>query len=87
MEPAPAICQRCRTTQTIEHNGGQWCPRCGKFAVPPDPPAHLQDRPPQKHQPEPDLPLGDYYDDELGKWFIYHGDDAEGDPIVTEAPE
>jgi hypothetical protein len=44
------------------------------FAVPPDPrhTAHLQDRPPQKHKDEPDSLPGDYYDDELGEWFIYH---------------
>jgi hypothetical protein len=29
------LCPKGQTTQTIEHNGGQWCPNCGKFAVPP----------------------------------------------------
>jgi hypothetical protein len=74
MESTPAICPRCRTTETIEHNGGHWCPRCGRFAIPPDPryTANLPDRPPPKHREEPDFLPGDYYDDELGKWFIYH---------------
>lgn len=31
------ICIRCKISPTIEHNGGRWCPRCGKFSVPPDP--------------------------------------------------
>ncbi len=29
------LCPKRQTTQTIEHNGGQWCPNCAKFAVPP----------------------------------------------------
>jgi hypothetical protein len=29
------LCPKCRTTRTVEHNGGQWCPNCGRFAVPP----------------------------------------------------
>ncbi|HKR60765.1 MAG TPA: hypothetical protein VJS64_13675 [Pyrinomonadaceae bacterium] len=38
------ICPRCKITQTIEHDGGQWCSRCGAFAIPPDPrhTAHIQ---------------------------------------------
>jgi len=38
------LCPKCKITHTIEHNDGQWCPRCGSFAIPPDPrhTAHIQ---------------------------------------------
>jgi hypothetical protein len=29
------LCPKCKITDTIEHNDGQWCPRCGSFAIPP----------------------------------------------------
>jgi hypothetical protein len=35
--PASFECDLCHTANTIEHNGGRWCPHCGKFATPPDP--------------------------------------------------
>jgi ribosomal protein S27AE len=28
-----AICPRCRTTPTIEHDGRQWCSNCGAFTT------------------------------------------------------
>lgn len=31
------VCDRCKGTSTIEHNGGRWCSICGTFARPPDP--------------------------------------------------
>lgn len=31
------LCPKCKITHTIEHDGGQWCPRCGAFAISPDP--------------------------------------------------
>lgn len=34
--PELTICQSCKKTSTIEHNGGRWCTNCGKFASPPD---------------------------------------------------
>ena len=42
------LCPKCKITKTIEHNDGQWCPRCGSFALPPDPrhTAHIQTNPP-----------------------------------------
>lgn len=42
------LCPKCKITQTIEHNDGQWCPRCGSFAIPPDPrhTAHIQTKQP-----------------------------------------
>lgn len=35
---------------TIEHNDGQWCPRCGSFAIRPDPrhTAHIQTKRPSR---------------------------------------
>jgi len=30
-----SLCSICRNTNTIEHNGGQWCPTCGRFSNPP----------------------------------------------------
>src|SRR5262245_2400693 len=35
--PGSTLCPKCKTTATIAHNGGQWCPHCGAFATPPDP--------------------------------------------------
>lgn len=35
--PDDTRCIRCRKAETIEHNGGRWCPNCGRFAAPPDP--------------------------------------------------
>ena len=29
------LCPKCRNINTIEHNGGQWCPNCAKFVTPP----------------------------------------------------
>ncbi len=48
------LCPKCKITHTIEHNDGQWCPRCGSFAIPPDPrhTAHIQtERPSRKSAP------------------------------------
>jgi hypothetical protein len=44
------LCPKCKTIHTIEHDGGQWCPRCGAFAIPPDPrhTAHIQTAQPQR---------------------------------------
>lgn len=28
-----ALCPRCRTTQTVEHEGRQWCSTCGTFTT------------------------------------------------------
>jgi hypothetical protein len=35
--PIDTLCFRCKTANTIEHNGGRWCTNCGHFATPPDP--------------------------------------------------
>ena len=73
------LCPKCKTTQTIEHNGGQWCSNCGKFAVPPTlrhPPTSYLDQ--EKKTPQPMLltcsscgrkdSMGDgLYDD--GEWI------------------
>lgn len=44
------LCPKCKTTHTIEHNDGEWCPRCGSFAIPPDPrhTAHIQTKRPSR---------------------------------------
>ena len=46
-----ALCPRCRTTPTIEHEGRQWCSHCGAFTTGrtsyPPPPAKTQ-KPPKK---------------------------------------
>jgi hypothetical protein len=44
------LCPKCKITQTIEHNDGQWCPRCGSFGIPPDPrhTAHIQTKQPSR---------------------------------------
>ena len=34
-EVSESLCPKCKNTKTVEHNGGQWCPICAKFAVPP----------------------------------------------------
>ena len=40
-------CPRCKKSDTIIHNEGVWCPRCGKFVIPPNPSytAHIPERP------------------------------------------
>jgi hypothetical protein len=47
------LCPKCRITNTVEHDGGQWCPRCGAFAIPPDPrhTAHIQTSRPTRTSP------------------------------------
>src|SRR4030095_9719676 len=44
------LCPKCKITKTIEHNDGQWCPRCGSFAIPPDPrhTAHIPTKRPSR---------------------------------------
>ena len=32
---AKGDCPKCQTTNTIEHNGGKWCPHCAEFITPP----------------------------------------------------
>jgi hypothetical protein len=51
------VCPRCKTTRTIAHNGGEWCPDCGAFAKPPDPchTAHIQSTHASAQQPFLDL--------------------------------
>ena len=47
------LCPKCKITHTIEHDGGQWCSRCGAFAIPPDPrhTAHIQTARPPRTSP------------------------------------
>ena len=51
------ICPRCKTTKTVPHNGGQWCPTCGAFASPPDPrhTAHIDTAQSEGNRPFLDL--------------------------------
>jgi hypothetical protein len=51
--PGPALCPKCNTTPTIPHNGGQWCPRCGAFATPPDPRHTKRSQDPEHSPPNP----------------------------------
>jgi hypothetical protein len=36
-DPTRFDCDRCHKANTIDHNGGRWCPLCGEFVRPPDP--------------------------------------------------
>ncbi len=35
--PNVPVCPTCQKSDTVEHNGGQWCPTCGIFVIPPSP--------------------------------------------------
>jgi hypothetical protein len=51
-----ASCPKCKKASVVSHNGGQWCPLCGEFVIPPDKTAARGDE--ESHsQPSPFLTL------------------------------